>query len=158
MAVGQSQTTSGPQVLVHVSFCQGKPFWVPIFDPQPCPNELPQAGDSEPAGATSGRWSGGEWWGGGGGWGGWGGGLGVGKVKQSVSRFLAVAVSVFLFRELNCGLVLAAFAALFSLFFPEAWIAMDCCGRELGGRGFKHTTFQKSNTRLLLFILVVMPW
>ena len=25
----------GPQVLVHVSFYQGKPFGVPIFDPQP---------------------------------------------------------------------------------------------------------------------------
>ena len=28
-------TGNGPQVLVHVSICQGKPFWVPIFDPQP---------------------------------------------------------------------------------------------------------------------------
>ena len=25
----------GPQVLVHVSIDQGKPFWGPIFDPQP---------------------------------------------------------------------------------------------------------------------------
>ena len=25
----------GPQVLVHVATYQGKPFWVPIFDPQP---------------------------------------------------------------------------------------------------------------------------
>ena len=25
----------GPQILVHVSSYQGKPFWVPIFDPQP---------------------------------------------------------------------------------------------------------------------------
>ena len=33
----------GPQILVHVSTYQGKPFWgYPIFDPQPCPGR-PQA-------------------------------------------------------------------------------------------------------------------
>ena len=33
--MGENQIFTGPQVLVHVSIYQGKPFWVPIFDPQP---------------------------------------------------------------------------------------------------------------------------
>ena len=33
--MGQNETTRGPLVLVHVSTCQGKPFGVPSFDPQP---------------------------------------------------------------------------------------------------------------------------
>ena len=35
-AMGQNQTTRGPQILVLGSILQGKPFWafgVPIFDP-----------------------------------------------------------------------------------------------------------------------------
>ena len=28
MGMGQNETTMGPQVLVHVSIYQGKPFWV----------------------------------------------------------------------------------------------------------------------------------
>ena len=39
MGMGQNLTTRGPQVLVLGSVYQGKPFCVPIFDPQPnvCP-------------------------------------------------------------------------------------------------------------------------
>ena len=34
---GSKLTNRGPQILVHVSTYQGKPFWgYPIFDPQPC--------------------------------------------------------------------------------------------------------------------------
>ena len=36
VGVGQNQTTRGPQVLVLGSIYQGKPFWVHMFDPQPC--------------------------------------------------------------------------------------------------------------------------
>ena len=36
MGMGQNDSPGiGPQVLVHVSTCQGNPFGVPIFDPQP---------------------------------------------------------------------------------------------------------------------------
>ena len=35
MGMGQNLTTRGPQVLVLGCICQGKPFWAPMFDPQP---------------------------------------------------------------------------------------------------------------------------
>ena len=50
MAVGQINSTRGPQILVHIFVYQGKPFVAPLFDPPPTQDDAgPNFHDAAPS-------------------------------------------------------------------------------------------------------------